>query len=418
MGLTDQLRDSLSRNVRALAARVAGDVPTQMAGAPSRWGGPRTTRPQTATVKGLTPARIAALLQQADQGYPAAMCELIAEVERRDLTLLGLLSTRRRAVTALPWKIQPVDESPAALRTAEMVRKKILAIANFDDGLLHLMGALGPGYGAIELDWYNRKGDAGINRVIYRPQKWFRPDPDDPDAWRLLDVAAPMEGLPLPAWRFVVHVSLAVSGFPVEAGLGRALVWIFLYKNLAIKDWGTYGEIFGSPLRVGRYPAGTGGAEIEKLQTALDMLGVDASAVISSDMQVEFVGDKSGKSGPDVYERMVNLCNAEMAKGVLGQTLTTEAGSKGSQALGTVHNEVRRDILVSDARQLAKTITAQIVRPLVLFNVGPDEPIPAFILETDPPGDEKAEAETDKARADAQKVRAEVFATAAKLGIK
>ena len=52
-----------------------------------------------------------------------------------------------------------------------------------------------------------------------------------------------------------------------------------------------------------------------------------------------------------------------MSKAILGGTLITQADGKTStNALGEVHNEVRHDILTSDAAQIAATITRQISR--------------------------------------------------------
>ena len=115
----------------------------------------------------------------------------------------------------------------------------------------------------------------------YRPQRWFVPDENDPDSWRLLDAAGPTHGVELDPWRFIVHTSKAKSGFPVRAGLGRVLVWWYLFQNYAIKDWVSYGEIFGAPFRVGKYPMGAKPADITALGTALQKLGVDASGTAS-----------------------------------------------------------------------------------------------------------------------------------------
>ncbi len=48
-------------------------------------------------------------------------------------------------------------------------------------------------------------------------------------------------------------------------------------------------------------------------------------------------------------------------------------GTTGSLAAGQVHNEVRHDLLESDAKALAKTIKMQLIWPLVGFNFGWDK---------------------------------------------
>ena len=74
-----------------------------------------------------------------------------------------------------------------------------------------------------------------------------------------------------------------------------------------------------------------------------------------------------------------------MSKAILGGTLTTQADGKTStNALGEVHNEVRHDILTSDAAQIAATITRQILAPLAYLNCGVSDPalLPWFRFDT------------------------------------
>nr|WP_250636882.1 DUF935 family protein [Pseudomonas aeruginosa] len=59
-----------------------------------------------------------------------------------------------------------------------------------------------------------------------------------------------------------------------------------------------------------------------------------------------------------------------ISKAVLGGTLTstTSQSGGGAFALGQVHNEVRHDILASDARQLAATLSRDLLWPLLVLN--------------------------------------------------
>lgn len=405
------LRPLVGRALVAAADRLR--VPLTMEAAPDRWGGYRTIE-TTGRAKGLTPARVAQYLQDAAEGYPASLCELLDEIEDRDLHVLGVLGVRKRAVANLAWEITAPanDGRRQSRRIAEFCTERLQEIADLEGMYLDLLDAVSKGYAAVELEWYNRGGVAGITRHHYRPQRWFRPADADPEIWRLLDAQNPTEGIPLTPYRFVVHVARAKSGFPTSAGLGRAMVWWYLFKNYAIKDWVSYAELFGAPLRLGKYPAGAKPADIDALHIALQKLGVDAAAAIPADMQVEFVGASrsAAAGGAEVYEKLAAFCDKAISKGVLGQTLTTEASERGTQALGRVHDDVRQDLKVADALQLARTLRSQLLAPLVAFNFGPDAPVPAISFDVAPPADDKAEAEV-------QTKRAEVFAAARKLGV-
>lgn len=73
----------------------------------------------------------------------------------------------------------------------------------------------------------------------------------------------------------------------------------------------------------------------------------------------------------DIPGQLVTRCEQGMSKAILGGTLTTQADGKTStNALGTIHNEVRRDLLAADAMQLAATLTNQLLAPLCLLNLG------------------------------------------------
>ena len=73
----------------------------------------------------------------------------------------------------------------------------------------------------------------------------------------------------------------------------------------------------------------------------------------------------------DIPGQLVTRCEQGMSKAILGGTLTTQADGKTStNALGTIHNEVRRDLLTADAMQLAATLTSQLLAPLCLLNLG------------------------------------------------
>ncbi len=83
---------------------------------------------------------------------------------------------------------------------------------------------------------------------------------------------------------------------------------------------------------------------------------------------------------------MVDWCEKSIARLILGQTLTSGADGKSStNALGNVHNEVRRDLMISDAKQIAQTITQQIILPYLQINVDPNiapHRIPYFEFDT------------------------------------
>ena len=64
---------------------------------------------------------------------------------------------------------------------------------------------------------------------------------------------------------------------------------------------------------------------------------------------LEFVETGNTTGSSELYSSLVERCNAEMSKAVLGNTLTTEASETGTQALGTVHQDIEQELEEQDA---------------------------------------------------------------------
>ena len=115
---------------------------------------------------------------------------------------------------------------------------------------------------------------------------------------------------------------------------------MYLLKRYAIKDWAVFAEIFGMPLRLGKYEPSASQSDKDALVMALKSLGTDAAGIISKATEIEFVEASQRLSGnANPYETLVNFCNREMSKAVLGQTLTTDtSGATGTYSAGKIHN--------------------------------------------------------------------------------
>nr|DAV78503.1 MAG TPA: portal [Caudoviricetes sp.] len=121
-----------------------------------------------------------------------------------------------------------------------------------------------------------------------------------------------------------------------------------IYKRGTLGDWAQFSEIFGMPIRVYTYDAADPEARDATMEDA-DSQGGGSVYLLPDGTKLEFVesGNKTGSS--DLYASLVDRCNAEISKAVLGNTLTTEASETGTQALGTVHNKAEQELIEQDA---------------------------------------------------------------------
>lgn len=136
---------------------------------------------------------------------------------------------------------------------------------------------------------------------------------------------------------------LVYIGDPRSIGnLAVAAFWVILKRN-NVGDWADFAEIFGRPIREGTYSAWDEEAR-RKLVNDLAEMGGAGIMVHPDNTRLNLVQAQNVSGGGDLYEKLGTYCNNEISKAVTGNTLTTEAGDKGTQALGTVQKEGEEDI--------------------------------------------------------------------------
>lgn len=325
--------------------------------------------------QGLTPETLAAIFKEADLGNVWRQAELFEEMEEKDTHLFSILQTRRMAVTGLDFKIQPYSEDARDGEIAAFVSEVINDLADFEGNLSDILDAIGKGYSVLELLWDVRQGRNVIRHMEFvhpRRVTWYNTLTP-----RLFTEENRWQGMEIPPFKTIFHLHKMRSGYANRQGVLRTVAWMYLFKNYDIKDWMVFAEIFGMPLRLGKYDSTASKEDKESLFRAVKAIGRDAAAVISKSTEIEFI-EAVKDSGRNVFEALAGFCNAEMSKAVLGQTLTTQQDGSGSYSLGRVHNEVRRDLLESDCEMVSKTLRRDMIRPLVGFNFGWEAPLPWF----------------------------------------
>lgn len=325
---------------------------------------------------GLTPERLAAIFREADSGDLSRQAELFEEMEEKDAHLAGILQTRKLAVLSLDYEVLPYSEAAQDREIAGFVGEVIYGLDDFESALLDLLDAIGKGISVSEIFW-----EVVEDRAVVTALRWIHPKKITfAQSWgpRVLTEAERWQGVEPPPGKIIYHCYKARSGYDTRAGMLRVVAWMYLFKNYALKDWAAFNEVFGMPLRLGKYEPSASQVDREALVAAIRALGTDAAGVISKSTEIEFVevsARLSGQSNP--YLMMAEFCNREMSKAILGQTLTTDTtGSTGTYSAAKTHNLVRRDLLVADAEALSRTLRAQLIRPLVGFNFGWDKPLP------------------------------------------
>ena len=316
---------------------------------------------------GLTPLKVHALLTQAEAGNMNAMLALFEDMEERDLHLLAEMSKRKRTVAKLDWSIKaPKNADAGEQKYTDAISELMGIIENFEDIITDSLDAIGKGYSCHELHWVREGNVWLINDMQWHvPQRFII----DPFNQRELLLAGNGLGDDEPLWEnaWLVHTHKAKSGYLVRGGLHRALVWSYVFKNYSVRDLAEFLEIYGLPLRLGTYPAGATDGEKLTLLRAVMEIGHRAAGIIPQGMMIDFKEAAKGSSDP--FMDMIKWCEMSQSKAILGGTLTSQADGKSStNALGKVHDETRLEIRDSDAKQLASSISRDVIGALMRIN--------------------------------------------------
>jgi phage gp29-like protein len=329
--------------------------------------GPRAGQDQSHNYLGvqtLDPSRLASAFSQADTGHIDEQAKLFTRIEQHDPHIFSELAKRRRAVTGLGWQLNPPkDATQAELDRTEELADMLRDIPRFEDAQYDITDAIGKGLSAHEIEW--QTGSTWVPKALhFVPSYMLRIERTTGEVQYLNN------GLPesLQPSKWIVHEHRSISGYIEQAALFRVLGWTYAYKAYNTLDMQRFLEKYGLPLRLGKYPAGLVQKDRDELLRAVRGIGNDGAGVVPSTMSIEFV--QAMKTGSvDDFLSAIEYWERKQSMAILGGTLTSQADGKSStNALGKIHNEVRREIMLHDVRQIAPTVQAHLVRPVAIFN--------------------------------------------------
>ena len=361
--------------------------------APVRTGFRRAQQWQS-IVTTLDPARLRAIYWAIANGsWCPDFFELAEEIEERDLHYRGVLQQRRLRGAGAPIDVVPASDAAADRRLADEVRERVMQGSGWHSMLLDLLDALGKGVSCLEIVWRQAGGrwePAEYHRIDPRWLVWDDTDGrtpllirewgDKPSSGRMagaMGVSRPgafrTRADPLMPGKFVYHAHQAKSGLPTRGGLAFSVATMYLLKSVAVRDWWAFGELYGIPVRIGKYGQTATDDDIRTLSDAVSALASDAGAIIPDSMNIELENAASSSGGGGsgslgLFRGQAEWCDKQVSKAVVGQTMTTDDGSSRSQA--EVHADVRDDLVRDDMRQVCGTLSQTVVRWYCELNHG------------------------------------------------
>lgn len=305
-----------------------------------------------------------------------------------DDRITGAFQIRQASALSYPWQVLPVSEDARDVERAALVSA---VLENFDimNALKDIWNAIPFGLSVCEIEWGNINGQIVPVKLIGISNRMLEIKADG--------VVIKQSGAPdINTWehpmKFVVFSYSPLFNNPQGRPVLAACYWPYIFKKLGMRFWATVLEKFGIPSLVALFdsnfpstlPDGAEGDTIETLGTAivtaLANLKSGGNAAVANIKDVKILQPEG--SGDD-FEKFLNACNNMISIAVLGNTMTMDAQSRGSQALGTVHERISEQVARGDVGALAKVVNSTLMRWLTDLLFGADVPAPIFSFDTD-----------------------------------
>jgi phage gp29-like protein len=321
---------------------------------------------------------------------PGPLPYSVYESMQRDSMVQTVLTVKRQGVLAASYRVEPSSASLAARRNADFVMENFAHMEGSATSILgQAMDAFAKGWSVQECI-YESVGDRLMLAAVRAK---------DPATFGLkvdefgnvtglhlesrLSESSSGKGDALPRDKFVLYANRGGYGRPKGRSDLDAAHPHWTSKSALLAAWRLHLEKFASPVVLGKYERGMPSEELSGLLAALDGLARRTAIVHPSEVEIGTLG--GGKDSAGGFMDAIEFHNREIARAVLGQTLTTDEGRRvGSLALGKVHLQVFLLQLQAIRKELAdKVMTEQVIRPLVELNFGPGD-VPKFEFEEIP----------------------------------
>jgi phage gp29-like protein len=149
--------------------------------------------------------------------------------------------------------------------------------------------------------------------------------------------------------------------------LAKAAPWV-IYKRGTVADWAQFSEIFGMPLREYIYETDDDKARERVIEDA-ENTGSLVVFIHGKETTMNLLESQGKSASSDLYDTFTERCNNELSKLFLGNTLTTESGKNGTQALGTVHGKVEERVARADRLDVLDTLNYDMTDIFLAFGI-------------------------------------------------
>lgn len=289
-----------------------------------------------------------------------------------DSRLSGMFKTRQQATAHAEYTITCADkQNPQAKAAKELLEKNI---DNLNMQTIRETLHYGRAFGVCMLEkvWYKQDGMLHIKKLplidFSRYEMLTNISPESPNYGRLLlrfnNQTYFAEGISKS--KIVIATSAEQPGFYDQHAYLRPVARWFVIKSFAVQSWAQAAETYGFPVVIAKVPESEYKRHKQTIKRMLQLVGPNRYGIFFKTMDYE-VHSAATSLNVNVWSDLIDLCNTEMAIGILSQNLSSEVKG-GSYAATESMLEVLGYTLQDDITWTDEIIQQQICNDIVLKN--------------------------------------------------
>jgi phage gp29-like protein len=319
-------------------------------------------------LRGLTMERIVRMIEEGERGALADLQWFYQSMERADSLIATVIARRKAALMSAEWNVR-MDENPndagLAREQAEFLMAEYDRIGNLREAVSFLSSAAFRGYAHLEKH-YGKNGEVTRLEPV---EQWFWCKKGMFGEWQYNAGAKSgiVEGKKIQRENFILLES--------QCALDRMLAIYYFRRNLALKDWDGYLEIYGIP---SLFFVGPPGATTEKEKLYAEIAENLASAgrgYLPNGTSVTHVN--GGGSGRAPFAEHLTYLDKQIALLGTGGTLTMLAESGSGTLAGGAQQDAFDQIAQADASVISEAFQRDFDAPL-LAEAFPNYPVEAY----------------------------------------
>ena len=251
---------------------------------------------------------------------------------------------------------------------------------NLNDTIYDLLDAVGRGISVLEINWKIENSKYIPTSTTKVPATCLgfenqNANPDgNPEELMLFPDRQKSNPMPFSKYphKFLIGIYRGKSGHIAETAQLRCLAHHWVGRMLGWEWMAQKTELFGIPIRWATYNPSAPESEIIEIKNMLENMGTSAWGAFPNGTQLDVIqGSTPGVAGgSEPTERIQFLADRACDLIFLGQNLTSESGSSGSYALGSIHRQVELDLYEAYANYVEDVFNHQLIPSILMLNYG------------------------------------------------